>query len=84
MGNSAPHLCGTIRGAGSACPYLVITGREPVKDLLTGRTMQPFSVYCTVNGAPKKLGNRSDWTGRTPTWCPVRKEWEEAHGSETE
>lgn len=28
----APHLCGTIRGASDACSYLMITGREPVRD----------------------------------------------------
>jgi len=78
----APHLCGTIRGASDACPYLVITGREAVRDLQTGRTMKPFCVYCIRDGKIRKLGNKIDWTGRTPKWCPVRQEWEEANGSE--
>lgn len=81
MGNNAPHLCGTIRGAGSSCPHLIVTGKEPERDLISGRVMQPFAVYCLQSGRPKKLGNKSDWTGRTPTWCQVRKEWEEQNGS---
>ena len=77
----APHLCGTIRGASDACPYLVITGRENVRDLLTGRTLQPYAVYCIRDGKPRKLGNKLDWTGLTPKNCPKRQQWEEERGN---
>ena len=76
---AAPHLCGTIRGAASACPNLVITGHEAVKDLLTGQTMQPYAVYCLRDGKLRKLGNKIDWTGRTPKGCPKREQWEQEH-----
>ena len=80
----APHLCGTIRGASDACPYLMITGREPVRDLLTGRTLQPYAVYCIREGKIRKLGNKIDWTGLTPKSCPRRIAWEETNSSPAE
>lgn len=76
----APHLCGTIRGASDACPYLVITGHQPGRDLLTGRALQPYAVYCIREGKIRKLGNKIDWTGLTPKSCPKRQQWEREHG----
>lgn len=54
------------------CPHLLKTeGKEQTK---SGKKLQPYCFYCTntVFGA-RKIARQTDFTGRTPKWCPKRE-----------
>lgn len=38
------------------------------------RELQPYCFYCVTDAfatGARKIGHKVDWTGRTPSWCPV-------------
>lgn len=38
------------------------------------RKMERFCFYCLAKvPVGKKIGHKASWTGRTPTWCPVKE-----------
>lgn len=41
---------------------------------IKGRELQAFCFYCVSDAfktGARKIGNKADWTGRTPKWCPT-------------
>ena len=38
------------------------------------KPLQQNCHYCLMTPRTKKIGSSDKWTGRTPSWCPLRKE----------
>lgn len=65
------HLCGYVR-TDNHCEHLLYAD-EP--GMTVGKKqLQLYYVYCTSEGRCRSLGCIASFTGNSPTWCPKRKE----------
>lgn len=53
-----------------------VTICRPAEKLGAKRLMQKFSFYCLACATGRKISTYANWTGRTPTWCPLGREIE--------
>ena len=67
------HICGRPYKE-NHCEYLYYANKD---EILNGKKLEPYCIYCTSKGKVRKIKNMASWTGLTPKFCPKLKAGEQ-------
>lgn len=73
------HLCNKF--GKDPCEFFLQTNNE--KTVLSGKTLDICSYYCTSENKIRKIGSGGTWTGLSPKFCPKRRAAENGSAPES-